>query len=122
MRLERLPRDRLPQSTVARGSLRTTSLEAGLIDSERRAAMVAATNDQANACTACTAVLGASTGAQVLSRPPLAANDAAAVAKALRGSTYDSAVGVLAFDQKGDIKNPVYDIYVWKNGKSSPIN
>ena len=73
MRLERLPRDRLPQSTVARGSLRTTSLEAGLIDSERRAAMVAATNDQANACTACTAVLGASTGAQVLSCPPLAA-------------------------------------------------
>ena len=25
----------------------------------------------------------------------------------------------LAFDQKGDIKNPVYDIYVWKDGKSS---
>ena len=48
--------------------------------------------------------------------------DAAAVAKALRGSTYNSAVGVLAFDQKGDIKNPVYDIYVWKNGKSSPID
>ena len=48
--------------------------------------------------------------------------DAAAVAKALREGTYDSAVGVLAFDQKGDIKNPVYDIYVWKNGKSSPIN
>ena len=48
--------------------------------------------------------------------------DAAAVAKTLRGDTYDSAVGVLAFDQKGDIKNPVYDFYVWKNGKSSPIN
>ena len=48
--------------------------------------------------------------------------DAAAVAKALRGGTYDSAVGVLAFDEKGDIKNPAYDIYVWKNGKSSPIN
>jgi branched-chain amino acid transport system substrate-binding protein len=26
-------------------------------------------------------------------------------------------VGPLAFDQKGDIKNPVYDIYVWKDGK-----
>ena len=37
--------------------------------------------------------------------------DAAAVAKALRGGTYNSAVGVLAFDQKGDIKNPVHDIY-----------
>ncbi|HYI05730.1 MAG TPA: branched-chain amino acid ABC transporter substrate-binding protein, partial [Reyranella sp.] len=47
--------------------------------------------------------------------------DAAAVAAALRGGTYDSAVGTLAFDQKGDIKNPVYDIYIWKAGKSSPI-
>ena len=44
--------------------------------------------------------------------------DPAAVAAALRGDTYDSAVGPLAFDQKGDIKNPVYDIYVWKDGKS----
>src|SRR5262249_21914166 len=46
--------------------------------------------------------------------------DAAAVAAALRGATYDSAVGKLAFDQKGDIKDPVYDIYVWKDGKSTP--
>jgi branched-chain amino acid transport system substrate-binding protein len=46
--------------------------------------------------------------------------DAAAVATALRSQTYDSAVGPLAFDQKGDIKNPVYDIYVWKDGKSYP--
>jgi branched-chain amino acid transport system substrate-binding protein len=46
--------------------------------------------------------------------------DAAAVAAALRTGTYQSAVGPLAFDQKGDIKNPVYDIYIWKNGKSSP--
>ena len=48
------------------------------------------------------------------------ATDAAAVAAALRSGKYDSAVGVLEFDQKGDIKNPVYDIYVWKDGKSSP--
>jgi branched-chain amino acid transport system substrate-binding protein len=46
--------------------------------------------------------------------------DPAAVAAALRNQTYDSAVGPLAFDQKGDIKNPVYDIYVWKDGKSYP--
>jgi branched-chain amino acid transport system substrate-binding protein len=46
--------------------------------------------------------------------------DPAAVAAALRSQTYDSAVGPLAFDQKGDIKNPVYDIYVWKDGKSYP--
>ena len=47
--------------------------------------------------------------------------DAAAVAAALRGGKYDCAVGVLEFDQKGDIKNPVYDIYIWKDGKSTPI-
>ena len=46
--------------------------------------------------------------------------DAAAVAAALRQGSYQSAVGPLAFDQKGDIKNPVYDIYVWKDGKSYP--
>ena len=47
--------------------------------------------------------------------------DSAAVATALRGGKFDSAVGVLEFDQKGDIKNPVYDIYIWKDGKSTPI-
>jgi branched-chain amino acid transport system substrate-binding protein len=46
--------------------------------------------------------------------------DPTAVAAALRSQTYDSAVGPLAFDQKGDIKNPVYDIYVWKDGKAYP--
>ena len=46
--------------------------------------------------------------------------DAAAVAAALRAGKYDSAVGPLEFDAKGDIKNPVYDIYVWKDGKSFP--
>jgi branched-chain amino acid transport system substrate-binding protein len=46
--------------------------------------------------------------------------DAAKVAEALRSGTYDSAVGPLSYDQKGDIKNPVYDIYVWKDGKSYP--
>jgi len=42
------------------------------------------------------------------------------VAAALRGAKWDSAVGPLEFDAKGDIKNPVYDIYVWKGGKSLP--
>jgi branched-chain amino acid transport system substrate-binding protein len=46
--------------------------------------------------------------------------DSTKVAAALRGGKFDSAVGVLEFDQKGDIKNPVYDIYVWKDGKSNP--
>jgi branched-chain amino acid transport system substrate-binding protein len=46
--------------------------------------------------------------------------EAAKVAAALRAGTFDSAVGPLSYDQKGDIKNPVYDIYVWKDGKSYP--
>jgi branched-chain amino acid transport system substrate-binding protein len=47
--------------------------------------------------------------------------EAAKVAAALRAGTFDSAVGPLSYDQKGDIKNPVYDIYVWKDGNYSPI-
>ena len=46
--------------------------------------------------------------------------DAATVAKALRTGSYDSAVGPLAYDNKGDIKDPVYDIYLWKDGKYEP--
>ncbi|MBV9835737.1 MAG: branched-chain amino acid ABC transporter substrate-binding protein, partial [Alphaproteobacteria bacterium] len=42
------------------------------------------------------------------------------VAAALRGAKWTSAVGPLEFDAKGDIKNPVYDIYLWKDGKSAP--
>jgi len=49
------------------------------------------------------------------------ATDAASVAAALRSQNYDSAVGPLAFDNKGDIKNPVYDIYIWKDGSYAPI-
>jgi branched-chain amino acid transport system substrate-binding protein len=48
--------------------------------------------------------------------------EAAKVAAALRQGTYDSAVGPLTYDQKGDIKDPVYDIYVWKGGKSFPAS
>jgi branched-chain amino acid transport system substrate-binding protein len=47
--------------------------------------------------------------------------DSTAVAAALRSAPYDSVVGPLVFDQKGDIKNPVYDIYIWKDGSYSPI-
>jgi branched-chain amino acid transport system substrate-binding protein len=46
--------------------------------------------------------------------------EAAKVAAALRTGTYASAVGPLTYDAKGDIKDPVYDIYIWKGGKSTP--
>jgi branched-chain amino acid transport system substrate-binding protein len=47
--------------------------------------------------------------------------DPAKVAAALRSGKYDSTVGPLEFDQKGDIKQPVYDIYIWKDGNYAPI-
>jgi branched-chain amino acid transport system substrate-binding protein len=43
------------------------------------------------------------------------------VAAALRGGKFSSAVGPLEFDAKGDIKNPVYNLYIWKDGKSAPM-
>ena len=43
----------------------------------------------------------------------MAMADAVASGKAERG--------VLEFDAKGDIKDAVYDIYVWKDGKSAPM-
>ena len=39
----------------------------------------------------------------------------------MRSTKYDSTVGPLEFDQKGDIKQPVYDIYIWKDGNYAPI-
>ena len=47
--------------------------------------------------------------------------DPAKVAAALRGGKYDSTVGALEFDPKGDVKQPVYDIYIWKDGNYSPV-
>jgi len=43
------------------------------------------------------------------------------VAAALRGGKFSSAVGSLEFDAKGDIRNPVYNLYIWKGGKSAPM-
>lgn len=43
------------------------------------------------------------------------------VAAALRSGKYPSAVGSLEFDAKGDIRDPVYNLYIWKGGKSAPM-
>jgi len=43
--------------------------------------------------------------------------DPAAVAKTLRSTSVDTVLGPISFDEKGDIKNPRYDINVWKNGQ-----
>lgn len=39
------------------------------------------------------------------------------VADALRGQTFDTVLGPLSFDAKGDVKAPKYVLYVWKDGK-----
>ena len=43
--------------------------------------------------------------------------DPEAVAQALRENTFDTVLGTLAFDEKGDVKNPEYVMYVWKDGQ-----
>ncbi|MBL8675421.1 MAG: ABC transporter substrate-binding protein [Rhodospirillales bacterium] len=43
--------------------------------------------------------------------------DATKVAAAMRAGSYDTPVGRLAFDAKGDIKNPEYVFFEWKGGK-----
>ncbi len=48
--------------------------------------------------------------------------DAKAVAKTLRSTTVDTVVGPVTFDQKGDIKDPKYDINVWKGGTYSKLS
>jgi branched-chain amino acid transport system substrate-binding protein len=43
--------------------------------------------------------------------------DATKVAAALRGQTFDTVIGPLAFDAKGDVKEPKYVLYTFKDGK-----
>ncbi len=47
--------------------------------------------------------------------------DPVAVAKILRTTDVDTVVGSVSFDEKGDVKNPRYDINVWKDGKYSKL-
>lgn len=39
------------------------------------------------------------------------------VAAALRAKDFQTVLGTLAFDAKGDLKNPDFRVYVWKDGK-----
>ncbi len=50
-------------------------------------------------------------------------DDPKAVAKALEsGQPVETVMGAVKFDSKGDIKDPRYDINVWKEGKYGPIS
>jgi len=42
--------------------------------------------------------------------------DTKAVADAIRGKTFDTVIGKLSYDDKGDVKDPEYVWYVWTNG------
>ncbi|MFZ1429964.1 MAG: branched-chain amino acid ABC transporter substrate-binding protein [Geminicoccaceae bacterium] len=42
--------------------------------------------------------------------------DVEAVADALRDGSYETVLGSLAFNEKGDVKEPKYVMYVWKDG------
>jgi branched-chain amino acid transport system substrate-binding protein len=39
------------------------------------------------------------------------------LAKALHSTTFDTVVGKIKFDEKGDVLNPEYVFYIWKDGK-----
>lgn len=41
----------------------------------------------------------------------------AALSKTIRGATFTTVIGKLNFDMKGDVKDPEYVWYIWKNGK-----
>ena len=41
--------------------------------------------------------------------------------KAMRATEFETVLGPLAFDQKGDLANPKYVFYVWKDGKYSEM-
>jgi len=43
--------------------------------------------------------------------------DTSAVAKALRGNQFETVLGEIGFDDKGDVTAPGYVFYVWKDGK-----
>lgn len=43
--------------------------------------------------------------------------ETAAIAAKIRRASYDTVIGKLSFDGKGDVKNPEYAWYVWKDGK-----
>lgn len=47
--------------------------------------------------------------------------DATAVAKTLRENTFDTVLGQISFDAKGDVKAPGYVFYEWKGGKYAEI-
>jgi branched-chain amino acid transport system substrate-binding protein len=49
-----------------------------------------------------------------------ASTDFDKVAGALAGGTFDTVIGSVSFDEKGDLRGPRYDWYIWKDGDYAP--
>ena len=49
------------------------------------------------------------------------ATDMKSVAKALQSNTFDTAIGQIGFDSKGDVKAPGYVVYKWKDGNYDAV-
>ncbi len=45
-----------------------------------------------------------------------------AIKAALKGGTFETVLGTLSFDEKGDIEGPSYVFYEWSNGDYSEVN
>ena len=43
------------------------------------------------------------------------------MAEALREGSYETVLGTLAFNEKGDVKDPKYVMYMWKDGQYGEI-
>ena len=38
------------------------------------------------------------------------------------GATFDTVLGLISFDAKGDVTTPAYRVYAWKDGKYDYVN
>ena len=43
------------------------------------------------------------------------------IADALREGAFETVIGPLSFDQKGDVKDPKYVLYVFRNGRYAEV-
>lgn len=48
--------------------------------------------------------------------------DAAAVKKALHENEFETVIGTIRFDEKGDFNAPGYVVYRWENGEYTPVD
>jgi branched-chain amino acid transport system substrate-binding protein len=48
--------------------------------------------------------------------------DSKKVASEIRGKSFDTVIGKLSYDQKGDVLDPKYVVYIWKDGKYTEFN